>query len=531
MKILPIIAGNYCVEKKQNLNFTASMARPVLPLNNTTKTSTISLEIKVRAIYEKLRTQLPKIEIKTIEKILERFNEYPRSEVLMVMNRLTNFSNMSSFVNLSNYFAKEKISNFVRFVDDYRIDTESIIDKSFNKQGGLSLKQPINVNFLFEYFFKPQQGKAPLYIAENRGLVIDSDGLEILKKKDLTSDFFSKCKFLYIKDFENTYNIFNQHKDFELMIKDNLEKLKVLKTQNPKEKVENLLDKIFNPNLEKIKNLGITPIVIDTTQKENITPQSIADNLSPMFPQYTEFKTVLMDSVKALANKPQKQAIFLDLVKQKIEAYSSKTFAKKIEKLKIIIEDSVRNKGKDIDKIYYALPNLNKSFSLMAYLYQKINNIDNSKIIYADLCSLNHAHYYSAIDNELPKGSTLVILDDVAVTGYSLFATQVYYHPNLKKENFDITFATVYATDSANKRFEKIQSQTNKVNDDDFIFSDYQELSYNENMHDSASFFKESLLMLPHIAPDNNMSYFAPVIRLFYPRREFVQEAWNYRSL
>ena len=526
MKIQPIIARDYSVQNKQNVGFTALLFKPIMPLNSAIEISNKSPDIKIRTIYEKLRNQLPKVETHTIKKIIERFKDYPHDEVLQVMNRLTAFSNMTAFTNLAKIFADEKISNFIRFTNDYKIDVDKLKIKS-EKQDSLKIKQPLNINILFEYFFTPQHGKAPLYISENKGLVIDSEVLKILEKKDLSSKLFNRCKFLYIKDFENTYNIFNQHNDFESMIKNSLEKLNILKKENPNESVENLLDKIFNPTLEKIKNMGITPIVINTTQKKNITPNTIAKNLSPKFPQYSEFKDTVKNCIKGVSSDDEIKMEILNIINQKIEAYSSKTFAKKIKKLHNLIKDSVKNKGKDVNKIYYVLPNLNKSFSLMAYLYQKINNIDSSKFVYADLCSLDHPYYYSAIDKEIPKGSTLVILDDASISGQSLFTSQIHYSPTLEKQNYDITFATIYSSDTANEYFNNLILQKNKSSNDDFIFTDYQAISFNEHLHNHKNFFKQSLLMLPHIAPDNNLSYLAPVFELFYPRKEFVQEAWD----
>ena len=64
MRIQPIIARDYNVQKKQNVGFTALMVKPVLPLTSSLEISKDTSEIKIRLIYEKLKESTEDFRVK-----------------------------------------------------------------------------------------------------------------------------------------------------------------------------------------------------------------------------------------------------------------------------------------------------------------------------------------------------------------------------------------------------------------------------------------------------------------------------------
>jgi len=524
MRILPIsiLRDDCAVHKKQNLGFSARMVLPVESLNKVISIGMNPNDIKIRAIYDKLRTQLPEVNANTIKRIMSHFKEYSDEEILTTMYRLTKYSTMASFIQLRDSFQKNKISEFITFENDYKSELQNPLSKNSN-HSEFVIKNPLNINMLFDYFFKTYKGKAPLLSSEYKSIVVDKNVLNLLKEKDLNSPFFSKVKFVYIKDFEGTYNVFEQNQDFEELVRKNLEKLNDLKNIYPDMSLDELLDLILNPTLKQIKLLDIEPLIIDSKSTPEISVEIISKNLSPIFPNYDKFHGVLHECMKTINSNEQYMDKFLDLIYKKIYAYSPKTFLKKIENLKQLVEDNVKGKGKDIDKIFYCIPNLDKSYSMFSYLYQQVNKIDKSKFIYADLGALSYAKIYKALNEFLPKDSTIVILDDASISGSS-FVESIHYVPGRNKRRFDMMFATVYSSDIAQNRFDDVKGNSN----DDLISVDYQELICEDfKKYDTIDLYFQSILMLPHTAPDNNPYWLAPLSRLFYPAPNFVQESWD----
>ena len=512
---------------------------------------------KKRALYDNIVQDLGKIEPNTIEKIASRYPDTPKNVIFALMNRLTTFSNIQSFVTLRNEFNKIGISDFYRFDPDYTTVNKNYSYKIKNPAGGkettinnqilkLANSKLLNLNFVLSYFYSRYEtfsAKCPLKKSINSALILDERSLNQLgelKEKDPT--LFNKMKqsprlkFVYIKNLENTYNIFEQHVDFEELLQKNLKKYNYLKKYYPNKTCEELLNLMFDSkSLKRIEKLGLLPIQIDISKPDNIDPISIATNMNPIIPDYKEYEDTLDDCMDMITYNPLNQNKVLEVLNERFIVYSPKSIAKKLQTLKTKIEESVKESGKDLSKIYYLVPKNQKSFALINYMYQKINDIPQERYIYWD--NTNFAIFdhrleeaYKDLEKQLPENSTVVILDDIIVSGDSMLSSQFKYLPQREKNSFDFIFAALYSTDRAKLLLDRKKNEEAKFyNNDKIISVDNQNIKLSETFPNKIELLKKNThIMLPYNAPDNNCQHFKSLVELFYPKDEnFVQETWE----
>ena len=239
MKLLPVTTvENKKVGALNLINFNASITKSAVSKVDKLILSTKDAErlAKIKALYSKVQTSLPQIKPKTIEAIIARLSEYPREDVLAVMDRLTAFSNMRSFIGLRKYFHEQSILKFSTFQKSYdyspkykSVETSDNQYKFHALADAFKRNRPVLLNHIVHYIFTTPTAKSPLRMGVNNGIVLDENTLDLLenvKKSDreLFNRYLSENKIFLIKDFENTYNIFSQDVDFEDLVRKNLEK-------------------------------------------------------------------------------------------------------------------------------------------------------------------------------------------------------------------------------------------------------------------------------------------------------------------
>ena len=112
------------------------------------------------------------------------------------------------------------------------------------------------------------------------------------------------------------------------------------------------------------------------------------------------------------------------------------------------------------------------------------------------------------------------------ISGESMFEYPLNYLPSRNDNNYDMVFASIYSTDKAQAKLDKIKGEIK--NNDRIISIDIQK--FNEDFNNKSylpNFSKRSFIMMPHIAPDNNPGELRAFFRLFYPDNEFVSETWD----
>lgn len=530
-------------------------------------------EVKKIALYNNIISDLGKIEPNTIDKIASHYQDIPRKVLYSLMNRLTTYSNISSIVKLRDKLNQLNIGDFNRFDQDYIAYTkryrykkrnyskancpEKLIPKfkffpelsSYTNVVTSKLKfahsKLLNLNFVLSYFFTRYDSfsaKCPLNTSANQAIILDERILSYLEelvinnpKKLNKLKESENIKFIYLKNMENTYNIFEQHQDFEELLQKNIKKYKDIQKNYPQKETNDIFELMFDrKSLKRAEKLGINPIIIDITETENPNPTTIANNMTPIIPDFKTFDMVLDNSMDLITYNPLNQNKLLDVLNERFIVYSPKSIGKKLQQLKIKIEKSVREVGKDTSKIFYLIPKTQKSFALINYMYQKINEIplerylywDNSKY---DVLGPSIKNSYNELENSLPDGSTVVILDDIIVSGDSILSTQFKYLAKREKNNFEMIFASLYSTDRAEGMLNLKKEEDDVTNNDRIISVDKQNIKVDKLLLTKIDLLKKNThIMLPYNAPDNNSQHFRELVQLFYPEGEnFVQETWE----
>lgn len=530
-------------------------------------------EVKKIALYNNIISELGKIEPNTIDKIASHYQDIPRKVLYSLMNRLTTYSNISSIVKLRDKLNQLNIGDFNRFDQDYIAYTkryrykkrnyskancpEELIPKfkffpelsSYTNVVTSKLKfvhsKLLNLNFVLSYFFTRYDSfsaKCPLNTSANQAIILDERILSYLEelvinnpKKLNKLKESENIKFIYLKNMENTYNIFEQHQDFEELLQKNIKKYKDIQKNYPQKETNDIFELMFDrKSLKRAEKLGINPIIIDITETENPNPTTIANNMTPIIPDFKTFDMVLDNSMDLITYNPLNQNKLLDVLNERFIVYSPKSIGKKLQQLKIKIEKSVREVGKDTSKIFYLIPKTQKSFALINYMYQKINEIplerylywDNSKY---DVLGPSIKNSYNELENSLPDGSTVVILDDIIVSGDSILSTQFKYLAKREKNNFEMIFASLYSTDRAEGMLNLKKEEDDVTNNDRIISVDKQNIKVDKLLLTKIDLLKKNThIMLPYNAPDNNSQHFRELVQLFYPEGEnFVQETWE----
>ena len=124
--------------------------------------------------------------------------------------------------------------------------------------------------------------------------------------------------------------------------------------------------------------------IIDTVSNNKIDSTTIAKALSAKIPSYEAFEKALNHGVAQVTLLNWKKNNVIDYINKKSYIVTPRVMAQKLKQLKELIENDVRAHGRDVNKIYYNVPVLSKSYSLVNYMYQKINNIDSSRYLYCD---------------------------------------------------------------------------------------------------------------------------------------------------
>ena len=507
--------------------------------------------ISLENLYNKLFLKMNQVTPENIESLIHKLNKYPKKQVLLVLNKLTSFSNTDKILDFKLWLESKRIEHIEDFRNIYEKrrkvyhyntepkDSNTDIEHHKVVKDIIPFGLAPNINNVFSYLYNNSYGviaKCPLSVGRYNAIILDSKTItmmEELKKTnpDLFNTFLDRYKFVYIKDFENSYNIFEQHQDLEKATESKLSKLNTINKLYPNRTDEELINIIMNgKNLNRIKKLGINPLIADLNQNTNPSSKDIASNLSQTFPEKSTFMNVISKCLDKACSSVSERKDLISYLDKNFYPYSFKSLGQKLIKLKEMIENDVKKSGGDTSKIYYNVARMNKSFVLINYMYQRANNIPPNRFVYWENIAdwdrpKQSTSGYKNMKELLPKGSTLVILDDAFISGESILQTQFKYHPYRDKDSFDIIFGSVYSSDKAKELLNKSHK---KIRNDRMISVDNQKLENIPIKNNGFEPYKNTLILFPYNSPDNNSAIFQDLYNLFYPSRSFVQSSWIY---
>lgn len=467
----------------------------------------LSLEQQIDKCYDNIEKQLGIVNGKDIALMAERLSrklpEISKNDIYYTMGVLSQYSSYKSWAHFENEFEKHDVGG---------IAVNPLIKPNSTK--GL----PVCLTDVMSYLAEKNCVKfLPKKVRPNEALVLDSKLLKQMEQnpqllRDIEDEGF---KLLYIENFEEGYNFLNQGDDFEDFV------FNVLGKCDGRDVKSELHEILNGSNIERIKKLGLESIVI--SKDVSTHPSSIADNLNPIIPSKEDFcvsleRTTgenLQDGLKIL----NAGSIFV----------SPRKFS---ENIKILYEKITKKlKDENIEEVFYAIPDIEKSFSIVNYIYQKVNNIPDDHFINHNLKIKK-----SKINEEMssyPDKFAVVVLDDVSATGSSLVTGPFYYVDmqmirEISGKDIRTVIAPMYSTHMAKNFiksvFDKIPNNTSDYFVTAKLLPEYSK-EMTQGIEDNPMMFYMgndclTSIIFPYMGPDtNDPRFFRIYERMLYTSR------------
>ncbi len=451
----------------------------------------LSTEQSIENSYRKIEKQLGIINGQDValmaERINQKFPQYSKDDIFYTMGVLSQYSSYKSWAHLGQEFEKYNIQG---------VATNPLIKK--NKTKGIPVCLTDVMNYLAE---KNLTKLLPKKVRPSESIILDDKFLRQLEKNpQLIEQLEENCvNFVYIENFEDGYNFLNQGDDFEKFVSNVLGKCKG-------DDIESELSGVLNgSNFQKIKELGLNPIIITNDVKTH--PSEIADNLNPIIPLLEDFcsmleKTSTEKNIQDRLNVLNDASIFV----------SPRMFCENLKNMHTKISERIEKEG--IEEVFYAIPDIEKSFSLVNYIYQKVNNIDDESFI-------NHNFNFRNTNLEemllYPDKFAVVVLDDVSGTGSSLIHGPFYYVdiPDIREQSgkdIRVIIAPMYSTKMAREMIQDFFNKTENNTFDHFVpmhmLPEYCNDMVNDILENPMVFYMGNdcltSIVFPYMGPDTN---------------------------
>ena len=239
-----------------------------------------------------------------------------------------------------------------------------------------------------------------------------------------------------------------------------------------------------------------------------------------------KFKTFLQISkdiaIGGQLSKRDGEKYVADFLKLMTDVITPRRYSKMLSELNFKIDSYMNEYHRDKNQLFHIIPDSNKSFSLTNYMYRKVNNIDSTFNILLD-----DDKFGSTMDclRVLPKGSTIVIMDDYLLSGLSMRREQFPYEALislkekfLKDNDINFIFAPVISTRAGKSEMETyIKNIANRSGKDVILTSKllpyYKENYVYDNFRRYNRFQTSSVL--PYMGPDTNAEEFTPLYEKF----------------
>ena len=479
------------------------------------KDSTVKTLDSVCENYQSKLNEISKEEIEsTINEIAET-TEFSKTEAVGAMQLITQFGNIRSI---------DKIGEALQNNEAGRIFNNSCMFKFFiaNKTFKKAFSENFGLNSAMNYLFNQKE----LYEVEpyNFAIFLDDNKLKDLEqlKKDSPEAIedlkkWKNAKFFVLSGFENGISFIDRSKPLKETTIDLLNKAKEYNMP-----VSKAVDKEI---LDRCEKLGIEPIIIKNENKPSV--ENIYNQLRPEQMSRDELNKLIdatvMKKFKNVDDQVEANDGLATYLENSLENYSPERISKDLKEIHSKIIKTAKSLGKKSEDIIYIIPNHSKSYDLIDYQYQKINNIPKEKFI-----TLKNPHFTNVLHFQ---NKVLVLLDDCSLSGNSFLDDANFEYSvnsiNAKQNNNNIIFAALYISDYAEGKIDAQINKRKRQNQDIIIKNNSNENNWNNNVElKSKKLLEKSLgktgweesrycLIFPYMAPDNN-SEFAANIALFH---------------
>lgn len=471
------------------------------------RSATTSFRQEIKKVYTKLGKDMGILQPSDISKIVSNIitkTGLSKEEVLKSLDILTQYSS---------YRSLNKIENELYRKSCYSIKSLPT-DHSLFENRGICLADVLK--YISMKNFRYSQNDS------SNVIIVDSKMLNFLDKTGINCNrFFTPHNTIYIENFENGYNFLNQSQPLEDFTIEKLNKALQLQKRNGKDLSYDLKYVLNGSILRKLHKHAIDFQIIKSNLAEFPTEKDIVQNINPIFPDFDYFYVTAKDIARnGELSKKENEEFVLDFLNNLTEIVTPRSYCEYLKILNTKIENFIKQNNRDPKKIYYIIPNTEKSFALTNYMHQNTNNAKTQNIILNQ--KLNTYDTLDKIEN-LPKGSTLILMDDYLISGLSMLKEQFCYDEILKsttilqKDNKRIIFAPMFATKCGSKEFSNFMKFFNRFGIDEIvpakILPEYKE-KYIFNSKRKYNQFQTSSV-LPYMGPDTNAKELIPIYDLF----------------
>lgn len=493
----PLLSANNFVCKYDTVNFTGLKVKQTPFLKSTYK--------EIMDFYKDYSDELGEISLKSIIETTNNIvkdTNHSRKDVLEAMQQLTQFGNMESVKTISKELHNAKV--------EYIGNTGQTLERLYcRRQDNVNIPSnelraviydDIGINNTLTYLIE-NKGFADDRIAEGTktAVILDENKLsQIEKLKEKHPEYFKKfmetpdIKFFYISGWDNGISIANRNKNLE-------EETRKLLDYADKHSLP-ISTAIDAPYLQRINKLGITPTVI---KKEGLpTELNVHRQLAPVKITKNELFHLIDANSQIRADgdiirqyKIQNKSI--DYIKNNLTVYTPEKLSKSLKQLHEKIINRAKAAKLSPKDIIYAEPGDIKSYCLINYFYQKVNNIPKNQFV--EIRKLQKSD---------SKNKMVVFLDDCTISGDSInYTADILKHRKDKKT--PLICACVCGTENSIVNFSYSRNSSIVINDIINLEPTKRNHLYSKSLEKAvgAPKFSEeeaTCLILPYMAPDNN---------------------------
>lgn len=488
--------------------------------------SEFNFDNECKILYSKLEKSMGIVTPQDIIKQANRVSKktgIPLDDVYDTMGLLSQYSSYKSLGIIEDELKKrdiQAINNLGLYYKENNCGTPLCLT---NVLQYISLK---NFGFKSDYNCKESDKKA---------LFIDNNLIDIALKDD---EFYKgrNNELFYIENFENGYNFLNQNMSFEDFTIDIIEKAKTLKTYTGKDFKYNIRYALNGRVMENIDAVSVGGGHINVIKQKNIpTPEKIADNLNPIMPDYETFHEILNKiSIEYFNSKLYGEKYVINSMNTMFDAVTPKKLSENLQVMHEKIVKYLKEHNRDFDKVYYVVPNKNKSFALINYQYKQVNDIDKMQNYIMSRNSITS----DGLDlKNMPDGSTLIILDDYLLSGQSMrnehfpYENMALSDNTCEKKNINVIFAPLFSSKQGLYEFNEFIKNSGRGGKDCIITAKVLPESKPDDNNMTCLIRSHKFLtssVMPYMGPDSNAEEFIPLYEKFlyspYAQKEALSE-------
>lgn len=468
-------------------------------------------------VSEKLQIFTEKDLDNTIEKIKSECPEATEKEILIAIQKLTQFASYRSLKNIEKKLNELGITELASFGELYKYF------KYFQKERELfSLKESSDIK---------------------RGVIISSNDLnnkELMGRIKAYKNVpeLKELIFINLEGFSDGVNLFNDNEKLADLAIKQIKEAKKIQEKNKNLQFNDCIVKSLNDKIEKpLKNIGMQVYTLNSDSSP--TKANILEQMRPVMPT----KELLHSTIETIADsytleKNSYKKLSKDIAKYydaNVNIYSKQTIINDLKQLnkKIVSFMEKNNLPKENIYIIKNTEDDPKSFDIISKMYKELFNTPGQNIIrVADISDIN----------SYPENSTFLIIDDIAGTGESMAELANYYKDarNISKKQH-VIFAPITTTKYGINNIEKYIKENSREDSDKVIYleKNVTDNIYYNNIFDNLFMLKKlkKIKMLskkgyenqalctafPYMAPDNNSFISSFLVNLFLPSSKCIK--------